>query len=164
MYNRHNDAYCEENEGRHVGRWAASRYWDYPSSIYPTKFWERFVLAYKLRDESCHIFVGGNNLVALFFLTLGYQDILTFVHNEFDVDKYEVQSALIYYKKAGCKELIDLYEAISKVFVMFGGNLDAESEDDKDDDEDDEVNNSSLYTCLQSDLMIAFFLKSDIEE
>lgn len=47
---------------------------------------------------------------------------------------------------------------------MFGGNLDAESEDDKDDDEDDEVNNSSLYTCLQSDLMIAFFLKSDIEE
>ena len=68
---------------------------------------------------------------------LGYQDILTFVHNEYDVDKHEVELALTYYKNAGSKELIALHESISKVFVMFGGTLDAESEDD--DDEDDEV-------------------------
>lgn len=82
-------------------------------------------------------------IIQFYYSFAGYQDILTFVHKEFDVDKYEVQSALTYYKKAGCKELIDLHEAISKVFVMFGGNLDAESEDDEDDDEDDEVDNGT---------------------
>ena len=51
LHHRHNDAYCEENEGRHVGRGRIRRYWDPPSSVYPTKLWERFVLKSQLRSE-----------------------------------------------------------------------------------------------------------------
>ena len=82
-------------------------------------------------------------LLLLYNTFLGYQDILNFVHNEYDVDKAEVQSALTYYRKAGSKELIALHESISKVFIMFGGCMDAESEDEEeeDDEEDNEVVN-----------------------
>ena len=96
---------------------------------------------------------------------LGYQDILTFVYNEYDVDKYEVESALTYYRKAGSKDLIALHESISKVFIMFGGNLDVYTadDDDEDDEEDDEVEIGAQVTFVCSIMMHVFFQTATIE-
>lgn len=96
----------------------------------------------------------------LYYSFLGYQDILNFVHNEYDVDKAEVQSALTYYRNAGSKELVALHESISKVFIMFGGCMDAESEDDEeeDDEEDNEVVNHAYVTHILSSIRHAFFI------
>ena len=100
----------------------------------------------------------------LYYSFLGYQDILNFVHNEYDVDKAEVQSALTYYRKAGSKELIALHESISKVFIMFGGCMDAESEDDEeeDDEEDNEVGNRAYVTDTLSSICHVFFMTIDM--
>lgn len=75
-----------------------------------------------------------------------------------------MQSALTYYRKAGSKELIALHESISKVFIMFGGCMDAESEDDEeeDDEEDNEVGNRAYVTDALSSICHVFFMTVDM--
>lgn len=68
----------------------------------------------------------------------GYQEIQTFVFNDFEVDEVEVEEAMTYYKKAGNTDLEKISDEIRKVFVMFGGKVGKKSEVEDDEESDDE--------------------------
>jgi hypothetical protein len=80
------------------------------------------------------------------------------VFKEHEVDEIEVEEAVTYYSKRGNTDLQRISDEIEKVFVMFGGkvekNSDVEDDEDSDcdndeDEDDEEVGNNDLLLSLE---------------